>query len=636
LEDDLAEHRRNLAKEAVYNDSIFTTISQSDKFQNFTLGIIVCNAIWIGIDTEYNHKNLAAEDGRLPLQPGSTVVEHLFCGYFTIEVFIRFLAFRRKCSGLKDGWFVFDSILVFCMILETWIMEIVKAAGGGEGAAVLSNFSALRLMRLLRLTRMARLMQAVPELLMLVKGMISATKAVGFILIFLLLVMFVFAIVLMSILAEPGEFEPETAKYFCGSMGDTMMMLFTNGVLGDNLNATVAAILEEGEFPMWVFWVFFGISSMTLLNMLIGVLCEVIGKKAEEEKQMLGETEMRLTLGDAFAAMDNNGDGRVTAQEWELMKVDPNVRRSLAANGIEPQCLDEQLDKMQQAIFCAKVGGRKGNITGLSLEEFVTRLLDIQPSKAASVLELSILQSKFTMRDEKLQSYLYELEVEMNEMLEAQGKETVPIPSDVKTPKADKSEVGASNADEMTNLSTAALFEILKNRTSSNSSAPSPKLLQSAFPTSEPPVSDEMNEPEGITHEERVLARQHPLFQQLVGRKPPGGWAQARLLAEKLSKKRLSLFELSLAAKKSVTDLESLLDAMPELFEKKRLNENVNLRNFEEHVHGCPRHPLSSGTCHDVRCQCVWRLCDALHLFTRGSAGRSLGSAAEGVAGKQY
>ena len=32
---------------------------------------------------------------------------------------------------------------------------------------------------------------------------------------------------------------------------------------------------------------------------------------------------MRLTLSDAFAAMDANEDGRVTAQEWDQMKKDP-------------------------------------------------------------------------------------------------------------------------------------------------------------------------------------------------------------------------------------------------------------------------------------------------------------------------
>merc|ERR1719310_897726 len=115
--------------------------------------------------------------------------------------------------------------------------------------------------------------------------MVSSVKSVGWILIFLVLVMYVFAILMLSIIAEPppeGEEWPDCdtedncAKYVVGSMGDAMMTLYTNGVLGDNLAQIVDIILAEGIVPMWIFWIFFGISSMTLLNMLIGVLCEVI------------------------------------------------------------------------------------------------------------------------------------------------------------------------------------------------------------------------------------------------------------------------------------------------------------------------------------------------------------------------
>merc|ERR1719401_1350649 len=91
-----------------WNDSTFTTISQSDKFQNLTLGIICVNALWIGGDTEWNHANIPTDDGNLPLEPVSTVIENLFCIYFTVEVVIRFLSYRRKRSCISDAWFVFD------------------------------------------------------------------------------------------------------------------------------------------------------------------------------------------------------------------------------------------------------------------------------------------------------------------------------------------------------------------------------------------------------------------------------------------------------------------------------------------------------------------------------------------------
>merc|ERR1719453_1827129 len=79
------------------------------------------------------------------------------------------------------------------------IVELIidDDSGGGVGA-----FSALRLLRLLRLARMGRLMRFVPEMLKLVKGMISAAKSVVWILIFLVMVIYVFAIVFTGAIAD--------------------------------------------------------------------------------------------------------------------------------------------------------------------------------------------------------------------------------------------------------------------------------------------------------------------------------------------------------------------------------------------------------------------------------------------------
>merc|ERR1740138_1114279 len=85
----------------------------------------------------------------------------------------------------------------------------------------------------------------------LVKGMVSAVKSVFFILMFLMLVMYVFAILFTSVVGDPDhDAQPETCEYMFGTMGDAMMSLFTNGVLGDNLNMACQAILDCGKTPI--------------------------------------------------------------------------------------------------------------------------------------------------------------------------------------------------------------------------------------------------------------------------------------------------------------------------------------------------------------------------------------------------
>merc|ERR1712124_190996 len=119
--------------------------------------------------------------------------EHLFCVYFFFEWICRFMSFKKKSNGLKDGWFCFDSILVFMMVMETWVMLIIMSAMGG-GESPIGGTSILRLFRLLRLSRLMRMLRSLPELMILIKGMATAMKSVMYVMCLLVLITYVFAI----------------------------------------------------------------------------------------------------------------------------------------------------------------------------------------------------------------------------------------------------------------------------------------------------------------------------------------------------------------------------------------------------------------------------------------------------------
>lgn len=440
------------------NGTIFARVAYNQLFQNITMVVIVVNALWIGIDTEWNHKQLISgePDGTsLPLYPVSFIVETIFCTYFTIEVAIRFLAFKRTCDCVRDAWFVFDFILVLFMVIETWILKLIEAlSSGGGGLSFLSNFSALRLLRLLRLTRMARLMRFVPELMTIVKGMVSALKSVFFILLFLMSVTYVFAICFTSLLGEPGTEpcpigEDPTAQQMFATLGDSMMTLITIGILGDNLNPVTASILEEGELYFWLFMVFFIISCLTLLNMLIGVLCDVISGTAKDEEDTRQIGLLKMCISDAFDTIDLNQDGLVSEEEWKQMKKNENVRDALCQFGIEEGNLDTCLDQMQASLFkqcpvsdiddyVAPMSSNGGNLLqvtpttpsparaqeapGLPLEELVEKVSELRPDVPASCLELSLLQSKLTAERTQIAKRLNRSEALLTKMIQHLGE----------------------------------------------------------------------------------------------------------------------------------------------------------------------------------------------------------------------
>lgn len=419
-------------------------LAGSSRFQNTTMAVIITNALWLGIDTDYNHIVLK-KDGVLPLEPTSTVIEQVFCVYFTFEILVRFLAFPRKLQCFRDAWFIFDFTLVFFMVLETWVLAIVRLIIGGADSSALSNFSALRLIRLLRITRMAHLMHSIPELFTLVKGMISAARAVFFIMMFLVLILYVFAILITSQVGDPATEEPgpdddPTGEQMFASMGDSMMTLLTNGVLGDNLVQAIDAILPLGVFWFWFFLVFMFISSMTLLNMLIGVLCEVMSTTAQEQEDEASKVELRICLQEAFSRLDLNSDGHISDMEWAQMASMPDIREQFIKLGIEECMLDESLAQFQLAIFhstpsdIAGVVKGKGNRTAknscmmkIPIEEIFEKIAEIRPHLPASNLSLEVVRADIERNRRAVDRRLVNAETILQNIAVAKG---VALPAD--------------------------------------------------------------------------------------------------------------------------------------------------------------------------------------------------------------
>jgi len=441
----------------------------TNAFQNTTLFVIVLNGCWIGIDIEWNHPNLK-ENGKLPLEPASIVVENFFCVYFTMEIAFRLLAYRSISYMIRDMWLVFDGVLVLFMIIETWILPIVDLIAGGGGGGILSQFSVLRL---LRLTRLTRIMNSLPELLTLVKGIANATRAVTAVMCFMVLIMYVFSIVFTGQLGDSDAPELKMDPYWergddptgqelFGSIGDSMMTLFTRGTLGDNLAETLTAIKDAGGDwtceevdgeqvcgrtggPLWLMWVFIFymvLSAFCILNMLVGILCEVIQSTANEEHEKAMLADLRHNIEDSFHHIDVSDDEIVTHAEWKVMRDEDTVRDCFLRLGIDRNDLDIRMDQIEECLFgvCArdrmmkKCPNPKGDALrlsrshlntdhaeydgqyGIKLEEFVQKILETRPDAPASFLDVEVLRSRALVDEARFNSQLDKIESALTEV----------------------------------------------------------------------------------------------------------------------------------------------------------------------------------------------------------------------------
>lgn len=324
---------RSSVREMIYKEGLLGRLTKSKYFETLTLAVISLNAVWIGVDLELNEA-----DTWLDASPVFQVADNAFCVFFTFEVVIRFWALRRKLNCF-DPSFLFDIVLVVLMVFETWILTVWLAVHGGK-AQNLRQLSILRLLRLLRLTRMGRLMKMVPELMTLMKGLLRAIRSVATTLLFLVASLWIFGIVFAQVYRE--EDDSDLFQYF-SRLGTSMVTLFINGTLLDECNAVAGLLRDDNLLLMVVFFFFVLLSSMTLLNMLIGVLTSVIADTAIAEKERLSVAEATRQLQDVFNIADVNGDQKISKDEFEkiLADEDNSVTKALLALGINGDRLRE-------------------------------------------------------------------------------------------------------------------------------------------------------------------------------------------------------------------------------------------------------------------------------------------------------
>eukprot|EP00747_Dinoflagellata_sp_TGD_P146579 gnl/TRDRNA2_/TRDRNA2_176707_c2_seq2.p1 gnl/TRDRNA2_/TRDRNA2_176707_c2~~gnl/TRDRNA2_/TRDRNA2_176707_c2_seq2.p1 ORF type:complete len:429 (-),score=109.29 gnl/TRDRNA2_/TRDRNA2_176707_c2_seq2:800-2086(-) len=334
--------RQALLKKEPYNvfdfyhkEGIWRHIATHPVFENVTLGVIALNAIWMWIDTDFNKSESLLEADAI-----FQVMEHFFCAYFTFEWVCRFMAFKRKLDGLKDGWFKFDSCLVFLMVLETWVFTIMTLAQGGDGGSPLGGQTALlRLFRLLRLSRLLRMLRSLPELMVLIKGMITAMKSVLYVLGMLVAVLYVFSIAFVQLAPNnpPGRLKED----FFLNVPLGMYSLFIHGTFFDDLaDFTDQMRAEADEFSgmlaLILIFVFMPLASLTIMNMLIGVLCEVVSAVAAEEKEAILTETVTEKMSIMIQGLDTDSNDKISYKEFKQILNIPKALHALQEVGVDP------------------------------------------------------------------------------------------------------------------------------------------------------------------------------------------------------------------------------------------------------------------------------------------------------------
>eukprot|EP00747_Dinoflagellata_sp_TGD_P108996 gnl/TRDRNA2_/TRDRNA2_170570_c7_seq2.p1 gnl/TRDRNA2_/TRDRNA2_170570_c7~~gnl/TRDRNA2_/TRDRNA2_170570_c7_seq2.p1 ORF type:complete len:811 (-),score=122.03 gnl/TRDRNA2_/TRDRNA2_170570_c7_seq2:17-2203(-) len=287
-----------------------------------TLSVIFINALWLGLDTDFN-KPGSAITSELPRF--FEVGELVFAAFFNAEIVLRVLAYKEKINFVKDPhlrfWNWFDGLLVFVMDAELFLLYCFGID--------LSSIRQLRMARLMRMSKMVRALRMIPELAHMVKSVLASIKGASAAMILAASIMFIFAII-FTIWGR--GLPPDEEQY--GEMGLSMLTLL-QVLCFDGPFEILMPLIRKDAMMASLMVCYIGISSITAMNMLIGVICEVMLHVAQVEKEkMVIEKVEQL-----FEHMDTEErDGYVNRSEWNASC------HHLAALGIEAEVLTTLFD----------------------------------------------------------------------------------------------------------------------------------------------------------------------------------------------------------------------------------------------------------------------------------------------------
>jgi hypothetical protein len=274
---------------------------------------------------------------------------------------------------LTDISFIFDGALVLLMVLETWVATVILVATGFNAGTNVRAFVILRMLRLFRALRLGRVLRKCPELLVIVRGVGIALRAISVVLMLLAFIIYVGAIV-FRIVTEDTPVGHNRFSTVVHSMGTLLVECTLSGGRCGN----VMYEANETSFLLSALVFFFVlIANITMMGVLAGLLVQTVRTTAEVEKEegaIRGVSESIDSVWDRITAYDTDGDGRISESELGPMLLDEAFVRTLLKVGVD---LDGFFD-MSQFIF-KQYGG------SLAKKDFKKIILDLRGREQAKV-----------------------------------------------------------------------------------------------------------------------------------------------------------------------------------------------------------------------------------------------------------
>lgn len=246
----------------------FWSIRSHRAFETFVIVVIITSALLVGVKTYDINPAWRSLIGFFDI--AITLV-------FLTEITVRFLGEERKRDFFKQGWNIFDTLIVLASLIPVEDSDMALVG------------------RLVRIFRVLRLVSIIPEMRILMNALIKALPQLAYVLVLMFIIFYIYGAI-GSMLFQ--DINPT----LWGDIATSMLTLFRVMTFEDWTDVMYETMTVYGM--SWIFYLsFIFFSAFAFLNMVIGVVVNVLHE--ENEQVMLEQAGLnKVTLHEIQSQLD--------------------------------------------------------------------------------------------------------------------------------------------------------------------------------------------------------------------------------------------------------------------------------------------------------------------------------------------
>ncbi len=228
----------------------FERIRSNKAFELFVVAVIIASALLVGVKT-------------YELEPTSRSLiiwlDLLITIIFVSEITIRFIAEPNKRAFFRNGWNVFDTLVVTISLIPIDNSDLVLVA------------------RLVRVFRVLRMISIIPELRMLLASLLKALPQLGYVILLMFIIFYIYAAIGATLFESINP-------VLWGDIAISMLTLFRVMTFEDWTDVMYETM---AVYPLsWAFYLsFIFFTAFAFLNMVIGIVVNVMYPENEKMRQ---------------------------------------------------------------------------------------------------------------------------------------------------------------------------------------------------------------------------------------------------------------------------------------------------------------------------------------------------------------